>query len=238
MMPEYEEEMMSRYVYNGPEDMKLIKQKGIKQYFFSQEPTHNSVWDTSIDKDDKVWLSISSEFLTCGYARLYEYDYIKNDATLQFKIEDVILPQDRAIRASKYHTSISFMNDGRICMTSHTTDKAPAHPTWLPEAYYGHIWEGFAGSHILVYDPKTKLVQNLGIPAPRETLYGSVYDPKHNCLYSIGFIKGFLYRYSFDDKRVMNLGKVGEGHSFRMVLGPDDNIIRFIKIRLYVQDRY
>ncbi len=95
-----------------------------------------------------------------------------------FRVEDVILPQDRAIRASKFHTSISFMTDGRIIMTTHTTDKSPRHPTWMPLAYYHHLWEGFAGGNIIIYDPKTKKAENLGIPVPHESIYGATYDPR------------------------------------------------------------
>ena len=85
-----------------------------------------------------------------------EYDYEKNDIHVLFAVEDVILPSDRTIRASKFHTSISFMKDGKMIMTTHTTDKSPAHPTWMPEAYYHHLWEGFPGSNIIIYDPSTK----------------------------------------------------------------------------------
>lgn len=70
-------------------------------------------------------------------------------------MEDVILPHDRQIRASKFHSSICFMPDGRLIMTTHTTDESPCHPTWMPIAYYHHLWEGFAGGHILIYDPQT-----------------------------------------------------------------------------------
>ncbi|MEI3131334.1 MAG: hypothetical protein V8S92_03515 [Oscillospiraceae bacterium] len=92
-------------------------------------------------------------------------------------MEDVILPHDRQIRASKFHSSICFMPDGRLIMTTHTTDKSPCHPTWMPIAYYHHLWEGFAGGHILIYDPQTGHVENLGCPAPHESIYGACYDP-------------------------------------------------------------
>ena len=214
---------MKTYFYEGPEDFKLISQKGVQLYMFKEEP-NNSIWDSRVSDDGTLYLSLSSELMHSGYARLYSFDYKTNTAQKCIEVEKVILPQERAIRASKFHTSISFLNDGNMAMTTHTTDKAPQHPTWLPEAFYGHIWEGFAGSHIVKYNPKTKETWNLGIPVPRESLYGSIYDSKHNALYSMGFIRGHLYRYSFDEKTVKDLGQVSEGHSFRLVLGPDDNI--------------
>ncbi|MDD3840979.1 MAG: hypothetical protein PHP06_10545 [Clostridia bacterium] len=214
---------MNTYLFKGSEDFKLMSQKGVKQYMFESEP-NNSIWDSNVGPNGKMYMSLSSELTLCGYARLYEYDPKTNQGKKLFEVEKVILPQERAMRASKFHTSISFLNNGKLAMTTHSTDRAPSHPTWLPEQHYGHIWEGFAGSNIVVYDPKTKETSNLGIPVPRESLYGSIYDPKHNALYSLGFMRGHLYRYSFDDKTVIDLGQVSEGHSFRMVLGPDGNI--------------
>lgn len=215
---------MSKYFYNGPQDFKLMSLKGVKCHLFKDE-SNNSIWDSTICRDNgKLYLSLSSELSYCGYARLYEFDYHTNCSKKLMEVEKVILPQDRAIRASKFHTSISFMNNGKMVMTTHSTDKAPQHPTWLPESFYGNIWEGFAGSNIVTYDRETGEAKNLGIPAPRESLYGSIYDPGHNALYSMGYMRGHLYRYSFDDKTVKDLGKVSEAGSFRMVLGPDGNI--------------
>ena len=92
------------------------------------------------------------------------------------------------------------MTDGRMIMTTHTTDKSPRHPTWLPYAYYHHLWEGFAGGNIIIYDPKTGHAENMGIPVPHESIYGAVYEPAHNALFFLGFMRGHLYRYSIDEK--------------------------------------
>lgn len=214
---------MSNYLINGPEDYFLMSQTGVREFFFKGEP-NNSVWDSNISPSGKMYLSLSSELTVCGWARLYEYDPKSNIGRKVIDVENVILPQTRAMRASKFHTSISFMNDGKICMTTHCTDRSPNHPTWLPEQHYGHIWEGFAGSHIVVYDPKTGEAFNYGIPVPRESLYGSCYDSKHNALYSLGFMRGHLYRYSFDTHTVRDLGQATEWGSFRLLLGHDGNM--------------
>ena len=215
---------MSKYFIEGIKDFKLMSQKGVRLHLFEGEP-NNSVWDSNVRKSDgKMFLSLSSELTDGGYARLYEFDPKTNQSKKIMEVEKVILPKDRALHASKFHTSISFLNDGRLAMTTHSTDRGTNEPTWLPEQYYGHIWDGFAGSHIVVYDPETGESSNLGVPAPRESLYGSLYDPKHNALYSMGFMRGHLYRYSFDDKTAVDLGQVSESNSFRLILGPDGNM--------------
>lgn len=215
---------MKKYFLEGPEDFKLIPQKRTKVHFFLGEEDHNSIWDTTMGPDGKLYMSMSSELTNGGYARLYEYDYKTDCARKLIDVEKVILPQDRAIRASKFHTSISFMNDHKLAMTTHSTDKAPQHPTWMPFSFFGNMWEGFAGSNIVTYDLETGHAENLGIPAVHESLYGSCYDKKHNAFYSMGFMKGHLYRYDFDTHEAKDMGKVSEMASFRMVPGPDGNL--------------
>ena len=215
---------MKKFFLDGPKDYKLMSQTGVKQYVFPLNFSHNAIWDSNISPEGKLYFGLASEIFTSGYVRLCEYDYKNNEVITHFKVEDVILPNDRTIRASKFHTSISFMTDGKLIMTTHTTDKSPQHPTWMPDAYYNHIWEGFPGSNIVTYDPVTGVTHNLGIPVPRESIYGALYEPKHNALYFLGFFKGHLYRYSIDEKRVIDLGKVSENYAFKLVLGTDGNI--------------
>ena len=215
---------MKKHLLNGLKDYRVMSQKGVKQYCYPLESTHNAIWDSNVSPDGELYFALASEICTSGYVRLCKYDYKRNIPEVCFAAEDVILPSGRTIRASKFHSSICFMPDGKLVMTTHTTDKSPAHPTWMPEAYYHHLWEGFPGSHIIVYDPKTGEAKNLGCPVPRESIYGAIYEPAHNRLYFLGFFRGHLYCYSFDSKRVEDLGQVSEHFSFRLSLGADGNI--------------
>ena len=215
---------MSTYQINGPEDFRLIPQKKTRAFFFKGEEDHNSIWDTTMGPDGKLYLSLSSELTNGGWARLYEYDYKTNTARKLLNAEDVICPQDRAIRASKFHTSISFLDDHTLVMSTHMTDRAPQHPTWMPFSFFGNMWEGFAGSNIVKYDLLTGKAENLGIPAVHESLYGSCLDKAHQAFWSMGYLKGHLYRYDFKTHRAKDFGKVSETASFRLVPGPDGNL--------------
>ncbi|MCL2518759.1 MAG: hypothetical protein FWF15_09370, partial [Oscillospiraceae bacterium] len=215
---------MKKYFLNGPEDYKLMSQTGVRQYCYPLDYSHNAIWDSNINEDGKLYFALASEICTSEYVRLCSYDYASNTVTEHFRATDVILPSDRTIRASKFHTSICFMQDDTVVMTTHTTDKAPAHPTWLPEAFYHHIWEGYPGSQILTYNPATGEAKNHGTPVPRESIYGSIYDPKHNSVYFLGMFRGHLYRYSFDDKLVYDYGQVSECRAFRLSFGSDGNL--------------
>ena len=215
---------MTTYVLHDRQDHRLINQSGVRQYRYPLRHTHNAIWDSNAGPDGKLYYGLATEIATAGYVRLCSYDYTTEEVHEHFRVEDVILPQDRAIRASKFHSSICFMPDGRLIMTTHTTDKSPRHPTWMPIAYYHHPWDSFAGGNILVYDPKTGKAENLGIPVPHESIYGALYEPAHNALFFLGFLRGHLYRFSLDDRQVKDLGKVSETYSFRLSLGKDGHI--------------
>lgn len=216
---------MEKYLLSSPKDYKIINQTGYKQYVFPLEFEHNAIWDGNVTKDGVLYFPLCTEITTAGYAKICKYEYATNEVTELFKMEDVVLPSHKAIRASKTHTSIHEMNDGRLVMTTHTTDKSPLHPMWMPYGYYHHVWEGFAGSNIVVYDRKTNKPENLGIPVPHESIYGAIYDPKHDALFFAGFFRGHVYRYDFATKRVHDFGQMTENFTFRLVLDKNGDVI-------------
>lgn len=216
---------MQKYMFDGPKSYRLMSQTGVKQFVFPLESDHNAIWDSTVLSNGELYFALATELSTAGYVRLCRYDYASNTVEECFRVEDVIMPSDRAIRASKFHTSISEMTDGRLVMTTHTTDKSPRHPSWMPYAYYHHIWEGFAGSNIVVYDPRTKKAENLGIPVPHESIYGSLYDRKHNALFFTGFFRGHTYRYSFDERKLTDFGQLAENFSFRLMFDKYGDVI-------------
>ena len=191
---------MSSYLFQQFSDdyYRLINQAGVKHAFPKEEgnENYNTCWDGALSPDGTFYFSLSSEAGKCDHAKLNRYDYEKNEIVDCFYSGDLILPNDRNLPASKLHASINFLPDGRVIAMTHSTDRAKQHQEWMPFGHHNHVWEGFPGSHILVYDPKTGKSENWGIPVPHESIYGAKYDPKHNALYMIGFMRGHVYRYS------------------------------------------
>jgi hypothetical protein len=201
-----------------------IAQNGVHHKVFGNKGTHNAMWDFAISPQGKIYLSLCSELIESSYARFYEYIPEQDAFDLLFRVEDVILPADRTIRHSKIHTSISFLPNGHLLMSTHTTDKAPAHPVWIPEGYYSHTWEGFSGSHLIEYDPETRTAHTLGIPVPFESIYGGIYVAQTNRFYFLGYFRGHLYSYDLDSKKVKDYGQVTEYGCFRLHQGPDGKL--------------
>lgn len=216
---------MKDFLLQSPADYKVMSQAGVKQFVYPLDFDHNAIWDSYIASDGCLYYALATELTTAGYVRLCKYDYETNTATECFKVEDVILPWDKAIRASKFHTSITEIETGKLLMTTHTTDKSPLHPVWMPFQYYHHVWEGYQGSNIIIYDMKTGKAENLGVPVPHESIYGACYDKKHKALFFTGMMRGHTYRYSFEDYSLIDFGQTSEGFSWRLLMDKKGDIL-------------
>ena len=177
---------------------RLINQNGVRQHVGLCRIDYSGCWDINISTDGILHYAASDESGRARHTRLIAYDYKTDTAKICIKVEEVTLPTPRQLPVTKFHESISFLPDGRLFMTTHSTDRAPAHPEWMPFAHYTHIWEGWPGSTMVCYDPKTGKAENWGVPVPRKTIYGATYDAKHNAVYMIGFMRGHVYRYSLN----------------------------------------
>ena len=216
--------MAALYDPESRESRLLMPQEGVRQFCLPKKTRHCASWDSFLTKKGELYFSLCSELTTSEYAKLARYDADGNTVTECFRAEDVILPHERFIRDSKFHTSIAERPDGTLLMTTHTTDRAPGHPAWMPEAYYASPWEGFPGSTLISFDPGSGKAENLGIPAPRESIYGAAYDPMEDCYYMLGFLRGHLYRYECTRRRVADMGQAVERGIYKLVAGPDGNL--------------
>jgi hypothetical protein len=202
----------------------MIPREAVQSSFFPAGIPQNAIWDFFRTRGDRYFVSLCAEGRVSASGALYEF----LPSTLEFKwvfdLATVCQVGPRAIPPSKIHTSMDELADGRLIMLTHTTAPAPGHPAWMLDAYYNHTWEGFAGSHLLIYDPRTGALVNRGIPVPRETLYGGIYDESHDAYYMIGFLRGHVYRYAVATAQLDDLGQVAEWASFRLARGPDRNL--------------
>ena len=201
----------------------MVSQRGIKQTFFRGEPEYNASWDYNVSPEGRHFFSVCAEGPKID-AMVYEYlpETCEMKKCVDTKTDIITYP--RTIRPSKVHTCMSFMEDGRIIMNNHTTAAAPGHLHWMPEAYFSHPWEGFPGSNVFIYDPKTGKTEDLGIPVPHESIYGGCYDPIHRAYYFSGHFRGHGYRLDLDTRKVTDYGQFVEFCVYFHLKGPDGNI--------------
>ena len=222
------------------ESKRLINQTSVRARMAPAEGAAeaNACWDGVVAPDGRFYFPLSSENGLCGATKLGYFDYDNDKVVVCLDAESVLLSHERMLPHSKFHTSLNVIprhalypeypddpEDYLIVATTHSTDRAKHHAEWMPFGHHNHVWEGFPGSQIIVFDPKTNRAITLGTPVPHESIYGAKYDPKHNRLYMIGFMRGHIYCYDFNERRVIkDLGKVAEIFCYRLVLGADGNI--------------
>ena len=202
----------------------LIPQSGVTHLLCEECPKSNAVWDMAIREDGRVFFSACGESQYSEYARLYEYDRKNKKLILHFKLEEKLIERKETLRSSKFHTAISFMEDGRIITTTHTTSPSPNHPGWLPYEYANHQWEGYPGSSILIYDPDTGVVEGKGIISPFDTTYGGTYCKTNGDYFCTTWMRGLGYVYNVHTGEVKCLGQVSDTATSRTVLCSDGHI--------------
>ena len=210
---------------NKPKEyFNLIPQTGVTHLLCEDLPTHNAVWDMAISPEGRVLFSACGESYVAEYARLIEYDHKNKKLIRHFNLEDKIILRDYTLRTSKFHTALSFMEDGRIITTTHTTSPSPLHPTWMPYEYANHQWEGFPGSEILIIDLENGTVENKGVISPYDTTYGGIYCPRSNEYFCTTWMRGTGYVYEVDTGKVRCLGQVSDTATSRTFLLSDGHV--------------
>ncbi len=195
---------------------RMVPQAAIRRRYFPGESTHNSIWDLSGSGDGRLYASLCNELIGSAPAQFYEYQPDQDRLTLRFDVGVETLVGSRCIPPSKIHTSIQELGDGRLIMATHTTSPAPGHRHWLLPNYYEHQWEGFPGSHLLMYDPQRQDVRSLGMPVSRDSIYGAKYDAISDRLWFTTFLKGHLWSYRISTRAVRDHGQITEFGSWSL----------------------
>jgi len=204
-----------------PHYFKIVAPDALRQFVYRNDPDFNSIWDMLVTPEGRVFVAICAELSVSRSAKFCEFLPSTGEFVERFDVGRVTMAFPRSIPQSKIHTSMSLMSDGRIIMSTHTTAASPGHPSWLVDAYYNHAWEGYQGSHILIYDPRTHEVENLGLPVPRDTIYGGAYDAIRQRFYFTTLMRGMVYSLDLQTREVTELGQATEFGTFRILRAGD-----------------
>jgi len=180
---------------------------------FTQLPNekgHNASWDFKRSHDGRFFVSVCGENELALSALLYEYYPGTGGFREICDIAKVWIVDPAQMPPSKIHTSIDFLTDGRLIMATHNTAPARNHKRWLYEQHYEDLWEGYAGSTVMIVNPDTNAVQVLGIPVPRESIYGGVLSNNERYYYFVGYMRAHFYRLDLVTNEVKDYGKFSE----------------------------
>jgi len=195
----------------------LLPQEAVRYSKFPLITKHNAIWDFNWGHDGKMYVALCGELGNALNAILFEYNRQTGSLEFCFDTGRETMADPRMIPPSKIHTSITPIRDGKVLMTTHTTARSAVHKYWLFDQHYTHQWEGFPGSHVLVWDPATRQCSNLGIPVARESIYGACYDDRNNALWFSTYLRGHLCRLDLETRKVEDFGQITEFGSYKFV---------------------
>ncbi len=202
----------------------LIPQTGVTHLFCTQDPQHNAVWDMAISPEGRFFFSACGESYVALFARMYEYDHANKKVIRHFALDDKVIMNPTALRASKFHTAMAFIGGQRILSPVHTTSPAASHPTWMPYEYADHPFEGFQGSELVMYNYGNGEVKSLGVISPHDTVYGGTFDPKNGDYFCTTWMRGTGYVYNIHTGEKRCLGQVTDAQTSRTFLCSDGHI--------------
>ena len=203
----------------------LLPQEAVRYSRFPVNTKHNAIWDFNWGHDGRMYVALCGELGNALNVMLFEYDRKTGSLEFCFDAGRETLADPRMIPPSKIHTSITPIRDGKVLMTTHTTARSSVHQYWLFDQHYTHQWEGFPGSHVLVWDPATRQCANLGIPVARESIYGACYDDRNHALWFSTYLRGHLYRLDLETRKVEDFGQITEFGSYKFVKDRLGNMI-------------
>ena len=195
----------------------LLPQEAVRYSKFPIDTKHNAIWDFNWGHDGRMYVALCGELGNALNTMLYEYDRKTGSLDFCFDAGRETMADPKMIPPSKIHTSITPIRDGKVLMTTHTTARSIVHPYWLFDQHYTHQWEGFPGSHVLVWDPATRQCANLGMPVARDSIYGAGYDDRNHALWFSTYLRGHLYRLDLETRKVADFGQITEFGSYKFV---------------------
>jgi hypothetical protein len=203
----------------------LLPQEAVRFSRFPVTTKHNAIWDFGFGHGGAMYAALCGELGNAVDVQLYQYDRRTGALELCFDGGRETMADPRMIPPSKIHTSIAAIRDGKVIMTTHTTSRSEEHPYWLFEQHYTHQWEGFPGSHVLVWDPALRTCVDLGVPVARDSIYGAAYDGKYHALWFTTFLRGHLYRLDLETRKVRAFGQITEFGSYAVIKDPLGNLL-------------
>jgi outer membrane protein assembly factor BamB len=196
-------------------DSSLLRAKTIEGL-----PFHDVIYSIVTGKDGKIYMGVSSEFGPGTYAHIFFYDPQTDQLEDLVDLEELLPEGKDSLRPphSKIHTSMCVGPDGKIYAASHLT-APPRGEKFL------RMWEilddprrCFTGSHVIVYDPQTRQVEDLGIVIPREGARFMTMNLDREELYMVSCLRAHFFVFRPRKGEIKDLGRISQAQC--EALGP------------------
>ena len=192
---------------------KIVDRNLITTRIIEGKPRHNVIYSAATGKDGKIYLGLSGEMDSPGcFAQLICYDPEKDIFEDIADLAKVIGQPKDSLRHphSKIHTAICIGSDGKVYAATHMT----APPAGEDYYHYWHVYNDparcFEGSHLVIFDPRTKNVEDFGVIAPRCGCRWLGYNPEQEELYLTTFLTAHFIVVRLKTGEVKDMGRISQ----------------------------
>ena len=179
-------------------------------------PQHDVVYGAATGVDGRIYLGVSNESHPGLHALIYRYDPDTDTVTRIVDFAELFPEARDPVRPPhcKIHLTLCIGGGGRVYAASHLT--APpigdrCHRVWET---YDDPRRGYTGSHLVMHDPSTGEVRDLGIVMEREGMQVMTADPARDELYMISYPRSHFLVYRVATGEVIDLGRISFERSF------------------------
>lgn len=175
-------------------------------------PLHDSTWGICTGVDGNIYIGACGECI--GGLSVFILRYDPDTEELEYLIEvgpEIGEPPDNGrATQSKIHYCMIPGSDGLIYCATHASGPPAGHPVWRPWNCWDDERIRFPGAHLFTFDPKTNSIHDYGVGPKREGSRCMAMDEKRRKLYGITWPRNHVYVYYLDEKRYLDLGRIGE----------------------------
>lgn len=184
----------------------------VEHVVFDYLPAHDSTWGICTNVDGIIYPAACGEGLGGLSVFILRYDPKKHQTDYLIECGPALgePPDDGHATQSKIHYCLVPSSDGLLYCATHASGPPLGHPSWRPWNTWDDPKVRFPGSHIFTFDPGSCKITDFGIGPQREGSRCLALDEKRGKLYGITWPRNHLYTYYIEERRYLDLGRIGD----------------------------
>ena len=189
-----------------------VKDGVIEWLPFEKLPMHDSTWGLCTGADGRIYIGACGELIGGLSVFILSYDPVTEKLTYHAEVAPQIgePPDNGRATQSKIHYGMIGGSDGLLYCSTHASGPPLGHSIWRPWNSWDDEKMRFPGAHIFTFNPKTNEIVDFGIGPKLEGTRALAFDEKRRKLYGITWPRNRFYVYYIDERRYVDLGRIGD----------------------------
>ncbi|OPZ91319.1 MAG: hypothetical protein BWY73_01123 [candidate division TA06 bacterium ADurb.Bin417] len=179
---------------------------------FEALPLHDSVWGLCTGKDGMIYASACGECTGGLSVFILRYDPAARKLEYLLEVGPAVgqPPDNGHATQCKIHYCLLPGSDGLLYCATHASGPPLGDPIWRPWNCWDDPVRNFPGSYLFTYDPASGRLDNFGIGPLKEGSRALALDEKRHKLYGLTWPRNHFYVYYLDQRRYLDLGRIGD----------------------------